>query len=796
MKKQTTDPLRLTCLVVAGVFSFLLPTQGQDSLADLPSFQAGCTALEKKDFATGATAFQKTWDIISKGDAGDTGLNLVATRLLESFVNDGENTQAVAWFDKNKDQFQPNLSSNFWIARALQNEEQFSEAARRYSGIIKASSSPSREIILNYVWCLARSGKPGEALEALNAAFPTEDDQDRIFRAQMAYDAGLTTRARDYLDPVFAETSRLSPAWQFRAYRLRAHILSKQGKRVVAVSEILSRIDSLDRVDEIYRTFDLLREIARPANYSSITKQLEGWMEADDSLPDLKISAEYASILISGPRAKRLKVFIENHRDHPLAQEAELALLKLKPSDLIPPEPNLAGRFRFIKATQLFQKKSFQQAVKEFQTSAASQKGEERQRSLYNAAVAALYSDDEPLFEKIQDQLISFDENASGIGNLLYLSGLHYASKADSRAFELLNKFVLKFPEHPSRIDAELALAEIHLNQVPPHPQSAREVFSRLRQRPLTLEQNERLDYTAVWTELIAGNQIQLIALADKFLEDWPNSDSQAEISMLLGSAYYRSGEQVNARKMFLQTALEHPRSEFAAPARFFAAKTSPPTEEALSEWDAIIDQNGPLSQFALHEKGLLLLVMNRHGEARDVFNEVIEKEKPESQLRFAAMSDLGFAWYMEALANDRDKVMLRMAANVFGQISRLPNASRAWRFQGAVRRAKCIEALGNLSVALEIYNSIVAESDKLEIYDSMVTESGNSPPYFEAYSPVQENEWRYRAGFSAIALLESKSDWLGAIKVADALSRKNGPRAIEAARHADLLRLKHWVWE
>jgi hypothetical protein len=115
--------------------------------------------------------------------------------------------------------------------------------------------------------------------------------------------------------------------------------------------------------------------------------------------------------------------------------------------------------------------------------------------------------------------------------------------------------------------------------------------------------------------------------------------------------------------------------------------------------------------------------------------------------------------------------------------MSSLTNANRAWRFQGAVRRAKCIEALGKTPVALEIYDSIVAEPD-------------NTSLFFGSESPMQENKWRYRAGFAAIQILESKKDWIGAIKMADALSQKNGPRAIEASRHADLLRLKHWVWE
>jgi len=787
MSIKTTAPLRLICLITA-CFAFLSTIQGQDSLADLPSFQKGCVALEKKDFASGATSFEKTWNIIAEGDAGVTEQNLVASRLLKCWVSDGKSDHAVIWLHQNREQFQPGSESNFWIARALQNEERYAEAARYYSTLVKANSSLPRDLISNYAWCLDRSGNPALALETLEAAFDPATDQDRIARAQMAFDSGRFTKAQNYLAPVFPRINGLSPHWQFFARKLRAKSLSKINQGKLAISEILSWIQELDQPEQIYRAFALLREIALPNDSKTIIGQLNEWENSKNSPTNLKIAAEYTKTILTKPSIEGLKEFIDKHQQHPLANEARIALLQLDPNHgqtltIDELHPDLIARFRYTEATQSFQKKAFQQAILKFEAAAVSKNGKERQRALYNTAVVALYSDDEDLFEKLRKQLLEFDEKAPEIGDLLYLTGLHYASEGSGKAFDALNKFVRNFPNHSSLIEAELALAEIHLNQVPPRPQSAREIFNKLLQRPLTLTQTERLDYTAVWTESIAQNPVKMIALADRFLEDWPNSDSRAEVSMLLGTAYYRRGDQHDARKIFLQIARDNAQSEFAGPARFFAAKTSPPNEDALQEWTDIINLKGPLSQSARHEKGLLLLTMNRYGEARERFNEVIEKETPESGLRIAAMSDLGFAWYIEALANERDKVMLGMAANVFGQISRLREANRAWRFQSAVRRGKCIEALGNLSVALEIYDSIVAESNDTDLF-------------FGVESPVQENEWRYRAGFSAIEILESKDDWLGAIKMADALSKKNGPRAIEAARHADLLRLKHWIWE
>jgi hypothetical protein len=99
------------------------------------------------------------------------------------------------------------------------------------------------------------------------------------------------------------------------------------------------------------------------------------------------------------------------------------------------------------------------------------------------------------------------------------------------------------------------------------------------------------------------------------------------------------------------------------------------------------------------------------------------------------------------------------------------------------VRRGKCLEALGRNSIALEIYRSIVDERK-------------SDPTVLEGDLPLQETEWVFRAGFAAIDILTAEKNWAAAISVADALSDKNGPRAIEATRFAERLRLKHWVWD
>jgi tetratricopeptide (TPR) repeat protein len=146
-------------------------------------------------------------------------------------------------------------------------------------------------------------------------------------------------------------------------------------------------------------------------------------------------------------------------------------------------------------------------------------------------------------------------------------------------------------------------------------------------------------------------------------------------------------------------------------------------------------------------------------------------------------MADLAYASYLEALASGRDAGKLSEAADRFAALSNLESAPALWRYNAAVRRGKCLEALGKAPVALEIYKSIVDET--------RTDNAGLATPLAPG-----ETEWVFRAGFAAIEILNAGKNWAASIEIADALAEKSGPRAIEATRLAEKLRLKHWVWD
>ena len=97
------------------------------------------------------------------------------------------------------------------------------------------------------------------------------------------------------------------------------------------------------------------------------------------------------------------------------------------------------------------------------------------------------------------------------------------------------------------------------------------------------------------------------------------------------------------------------------------------------------------------------------------------------------------------------------------------------------MRHGKCLELLGEKASALEVY------------YD--VVRSGR-PTAPLASIPVAEFDWYFRAGIAAVELLRSQENWRGAVRIAEQLARAGGSRAAEAARIAENLRLRHFLWD
>lgn len=782
---------------IAALFALASPAvNGQDSLADLDSFREGCRALTDERFETAFSRFEECWKIIQAGEIGDAEENFVAARLLEALVRDGATSTAIEWVREHP-LLQPSPETCHWIALAFQKEERFAEAADYYNLFLSSTPNAGNTANINRAICLARSEKAEAAFDLVHESIFPASPEEALRLAQISAAAARYVEALAYLagiDPLATE----SPSLRFSANQLRIWILTRTGQRAAAIETAYQLVETSSDAATARLAFLLLEQLIEGGVPADLGKRLEIWNNTPD-FPGRDAVRLFQILLLpeNTPLADQLKAYLQSESNSELKLECRLRLAELEsrgekekfPVDVtgdtgtVSVASDLLDRIDFTEAKATYRARSFDLAARQFIELADSKIGEARSRNLYNAAVSALQNDDAAAFTAYEEALLRNNPRSILLADLSYIGGLYFAAKGDPTAFERLNDFVREHPDHPSNIEAQLALAEIHLNQAPARPQAVREIFEGLRTRPLTLAQSERLDYTSVWVELTDSKIPALIRRAEDFIRDWPSSSYLPEVIMLLASEQFKLKNLKSAGEYFHLVSENFPDSPYTETARFFEARSSPPNDETIGKWQHIIESSATLTAEARHELGLLYLSTDRFPEARSQFEWLIENLAPDANLRFAAMADLGFTSYLEALAEGKDSKKLEESANLFAVLSNLGGAPAFWRYSAAVRRGKCLEALGRESVALEIYRSIVDET--ASDADSL---AGDLPPH--------ETEWVFRAGFAAIDILTTEQNWTAAIAIADALADKNGPRAIEATRLAERLRLKHWVWD
>ena len=786
---RPTPRFPILCAVTTAAFILVvgIRLQAQESLADVDSFRKGCQSLADQRYQTASEHFSETWDLLNAQGSGETEKNFVASRLLESLVLNGSTEEAVSWIRKNE-LLRPSSQTLRWVARALQAEEFFKEATEYYALLNSSLPRPERRVIVNHAICLARDGQGTRAFDLIEPLPANPSPQELLTFAKIAVEAGKFSEARSYLES--SEQAPGADRFASERNRLSTWVLWKAGRVDEAVSGVVDSILDSKSPEAARKAFLLLEAMA--PNLSNLLESELSAIRDDKSHPAHEAFRLFSILHQFDPeeRETELRKFYNSAAPTPLRTEAKIRLLQFGTEEEEVEEdfassipPRLVDRLTFAESVAHFRNNEYDEAIENFSQSAAAANGDQKERRLFNAAISALKAGAIGKFTVIRKRLGEIAPESKLLPDLDYLGGLFYASKGDPQAFDLLNSFVQRYPDHPNSVDAQLALAEIQLNQAPARPQAARDLLALLQTRPLDLLQTERFDYISIWIEKTENNPTEMIRLATSFVRDWPSSNYRSEIAMLLATELYTQRQFEKAREYFDLIADTFSESSNAETARFLAAKSSPNNEETIAQWKEIAEGGGPFADQAWHELALLNLNMDRFQESRNILERLSEDPEIEPALQQAVKADLGFTWYSEALANGKDPEMLEKASGTFAELSQSPSTPRHWKYSAAIRRAKCLEALDKSIVALEIYRSIVDEAQS----NSSILEANTSP---------KEVSWVFRAGFSAIEIMAENEDWKGAIQMADTLSEKDGPRAIEAAQLAEKLRLKHWVWE
>jgi len=780
-------PAALAAIASIAVWLSHTPATAAESLADLDSYRAGCQSLRDGRYETAASQFLETWNLLQQGAGGDLEREFVTSRLLESLVRNGDTKQAAEWLERHP-LISPSAKTLQWAGIAFYEEERYTEAADTFGALIGSYETDDRDLIRRYLFSLALSGSADDAITSARAIFTPENYNESLDLARIAVMAGRPSQALKTLG-VASHPKTLTFEEQLKSTRIMVAALTQLNRKAEA-AKLARDLILLAETQRENLTGFLLLEATEPDISDNETKKWISALADNENYQHSDMAAFFTQALFATD--SELMPYLESiakDLEHPLQNEAALrlklqqidteSLSRTDSNNLLLSEPE---RSLFATASLAYQQENFKEAAQLFLKEIQSKTGSARSRAAFNAAISSLQADDLEAFEIASEELESHNPRSPFIADLSYLGGLYQAAKGAPGAFVNLQNFIRDHPLHPSTVDARLALSEIHLNQVPARPQAAREVFSELKTQPLTLVQNERLDYTAIWVELIDNNAPRLTELAEAFVTDWPNSNYLPQVAMLLGMEYLKSNNLEEAREKFDLIAEQFPNSPYADTAKFFAAKSGLGDNENMAEWRDIADSDNEFADQAHHELALLLLSKDNYEEARIEMESLLESLPSDSSLRFAVLADLGYSHYLESLNTDNNEPPLEKAAEVFARLSNIKSSPTASRYNAAVRRAKCLEALGRPNIALEIYRSMISEETNSDILGTEV--------------PLEETEWIFRAGFSAINILKENEDWAAAIKIADILSLKEGPRAFEAANLAEQLRLKHWVWD
>jgi len=781
-----------------------------DSLVDLPAFREGCLALAEGKPLEAVPALLEAWRTLDRLDAAEIERELVASRLLESWVRSSAAGAAVAWLEESS-LVNPSAETLRWAALALHAEGRLSDAALAYADL--AAMLPEgldRTLSLNRAQVLASLGETKGAFAILESLDPPQEESERLPFAHIALLAGEPESALGWIElpglPMREATLGSDPS--FHGLALRTACLHELGDSAGAARELVESLAASVQGGEpghAHQLF-LLLESLFAASPSLDREALLAPLLSQDPGAASPVSAFFTGLLLAGDRTESHLAAWAGRGDEPqLSAEASLRLAVLgeapdsgrrsEPSpfrdeDASAPDPDdpsatpaTRTRRAFLAASLHYRAEEFADSAERFRDLATALRNPElRFRATGNEALASLRGGDHERFERALASLRAFGRETGPIADLEHAAALALAATDDPRAADRMLGFLRDHPDHPAAPEVKLALIEINLNQVPARTQSARELQQRLGESLLPLDQIERLDYLGVWLEILEDEDDGIAPRGEAFLRDWPSSAYGDEIAMLLARHYFEAKRLSSAAEQFQRVASEG--SDYAAIASFFAARCAPTGEARLAAWGELAEQgSSPFLPQAKHAKALQALQLDRFDEARALLLELAEGEPADSPLRHAVLADLAYSHFAEALALGTDPGALERAAEAYAQVSSLGSASPAIRYSAAVRRGKCLELLARRNVALEIYHSIV-------------NDSAGSGDFLDWERDPSALDWIYRAGFSAIRLLSEDEDWRAAIRTAETLARKGGPRSLEAHQLAERLRLRHWVWE
>ena len=454
----------------------------------------------------------------------------------------------------------------------------------------------------------------------------------------------------------------------------------------------------------------------------------------------------------------------------------DAAIAILNDARSLHPTPSLLTQIDFLSAQAQYLAKRFDRASADFEQIARSHSPWAKV-ALFNASTGWLQLGDHTRFLADYSDLEKLGGDEEARADLRLEEGLLQAAKGDEKAAKSLQQFIHDFPENPRASEALVSLAELAFHASPSRLDEARKYLTRAAESP-TAAAAERGDYLNIWIEESAGgNEVKVLELAKRFLEQHGASPFAPEVRMKLAELYYRRQDFANAQTQFELIAQQTGDYSLGEKALFFAAESAMSSmgehslDRAIVLFDQVVRQNGSLRWAARNEQAVIERKLGKPTDALALYDEVLKSDAGpgEKQEALCGKGDIFF----EMGATDPNNY--QRAIEIYNQLASDKDAPVHWRNQALFKKGLCLEKKSDRANALATFYNILEEDARPDRRRDLF--------------------WYYKAGFNAARLLEEDSKWESAAAIYEKLTAAGGSRSEEAKARLTNLRLEHFLW-
>ncbi|NWK54437.1 DUF3808 domain-containing protein [Verrucomicrobiaceae bacterium N1E253] len=395
-----------------------------------------------------------------------------------------------------------------------------------------------------------------------------------------------------------------------------------------------------------------------------------------------------------------------------------------------------------------------------------------------NAGISALLASDMTAFNKILD-----GKQTAHIETSLTLERALWKCRNNNASGRMdLDRFIATHPGHPRENEARLALAAAGVDISPPDILLTNAQLEIITPKLPDEASQYAITRIKIRAEELSQNWSSAAALAEGFIQQFPQSPNLPAVMLKQGEAYYHNEDFNKSRRVFQQVNDQFPSSPFAPYARFYTAMaarlggTTQSREESISLFQNIIDSKHELADEARIQQSRVLIDLRRYAEAQKALEPILSDKQAVLSVRRDAGVLLADCFHRQA-ANTPEKY--EQAVAIYDQLLDSDGLSLAWNNRLHFLKGQTLESMDRRTDALDTYYNVVIK--------------GQNPPSTVGYDV--EWFWFYRCGFKALSMLEADKRWEAAVKLAKRIASFDGPRAEEAYKRSHNLATTHMIW-